>query len=1112
MLDIRQCGAERFQPLKLPSNTSSNCVMLKSQCNGEGQVDFSNGTTTHDRSCRCNYLNNFVFVTKPKATCYCVPSQEDCSCYYKACPVDHYLTPDYQCVHFSNLAGIFQCPEIQNEKKPKSVAPTKTIFTPKSIQDLHHWRLRAVITIFLMIFALLSLQGILIFHKKYRKLQEIANEKIMLKSEMLSTKHDTYTENSEISKGSTSLKKEELAESGKELIQSTLQNSISETENNLENMKKHLSLAKDVFSKSGKHKTVSTLVETRPLKLLKKHIVEKDYFCVIGVSGSGKSVILYQIADEMYNKEGYQIVTANKPSEVLEKNNDYRKQLFVFDDVCGKFTFDPTLADSWNLLSARIRELLKENKTKLIFSCRSNISKEQMYQAVSILAENTCDMQSSEFSMTSEDNNQIAKYFLTENDVDRLKTTDDFKTNKSIPLLCNLYSIFRNEETDVVHFFSNAKKILKDKIDFIANNPTCSTMFFFFVISNNNLSEKFVQDNKWIIAEIGESNISVEEIINAIQHNLLFVKKKYANFFVCHDMVFDVLVSSVSQRRLNEILKFACADLLCERSHFESIGLGPDYGCIKIPFDKEGLYFERLYSGFKTYLSFQNRQLKFKSYRKKFILIVLENLYLPKLILANDISPFLISTFQGFSDVVYALLKISGTSIVNITDKVGRTALYIAAEFNDIHTGTVLLNGKCDLNISRKDKYHEGETPLHIAAFKSNLRFVQLLIENHVDIDQLNVMQMTALHISSTKDDKNLVKYLLDNGANPNIPNTKMNTPLHTAVAKGNTVIVEFLINHESDLKKPNQDGESPLYLAVSKGHVVVVDMLLKASRSIVNVNYEYMYPLYFAAREGFYEIVKLLLDSGADPDSCALLEKSPLYVALEMGHFEIAKYLLQKKANANLYMYGGFTPIYVSSLKGYTKIVELLLRNNADPNICTSEKLSPLYVACIKGHSEIVEILLNKHANISLSDINNRSPLYVASREGHLYIVKLLLDHKADPNQATVVNRTPLFIATLEGQTDIVRHLLLKNANVNIATADRETPLLVASREGHTDIVKLLIDNGADINQATVANRSIFVAASKGHTNIVHYLLNKNANVNIATVDRETPLLFCLS
>ncbi|CAC5415665.1 unnamed protein product [Mytilus coruscus] len=147
-LDRRHCISERFQSVTMLSNMSSSCVTLKSKCNEEGQIVFSDGTTTEDRSCRCNYIKNFAFVTKPKGTCYCIPSKEDCNCYYKTCPVDHYLTPvmnvnygeglhtdNYHCVHFSELAGIFQCPEIQKEKKPRCVEKANEMFITQSTQD-----------------------------------------------------------------------------------------------------------------------------------------------------------------------------------------------------------------------------------------------------------------------------------------------------------------------------------------------------------------------------------------------------------------------------------------------------------------------------------------------------------------------------------------------------------------------------------------------------------------------------------------------------------------------------------------------------------------------------------------------------------------------------------------------------------------------------------------------------------------------------------------------------------------------------------------------------------------------------------------------------------------
>ncbi|CAC5408290.1 unnamed protein product [Mytilus coruscus] len=177
MLDRRPCGPERFQPFSMFSNVSTRCVTRKSQCNGEGQVVYNNGTTTHDRSCGCNYIDNFVFVNKPKARCFCFPSEEDCSCYNKACPVDYYLTPDYDCIHISNWTGIFNCSEIQQEKKPTGIAPTQVTPITDSRPDSTYFAHKKLASVIVLVIASLILvyylcAGLYTFCMKYKNLKE----------------------------------------------------------------------------------------------------------------------------------------------------------------------------------------------------------------------------------------------------------------------------------------------------------------------------------------------------------------------------------------------------------------------------------------------------------------------------------------------------------------------------------------------------------------------------------------------------------------------------------------------------------------------------------------------------------------------------------------------------------------------------------------------------------------------------------------------------------------------------------------------------------------------------------------------------------------------------
>lgn len=44
-------------------------------------MTYGNGSTTSDRTCRCNSNEGYSFVTNPINLCSCNPATEDCSCY-----------------------------------------------------------------------------------------------------------------------------------------------------------------------------------------------------------------------------------------------------------------------------------------------------------------------------------------------------------------------------------------------------------------------------------------------------------------------------------------------------------------------------------------------------------------------------------------------------------------------------------------------------------------------------------------------------------------------------------------------------------------------------------------------------------------------------------------------------------------------------------------------------------------------------------------------------------------------------------------------------------------------------------------------------------------------
>lgn len=97
-LDGEDCSTERYQPLPFRTDGLSDCVFKKTNCTDEGLIIYTHGSTTKDTQCRCDHSKGFAFLSKPKHSCYCIPSQEDCSCYQKECQRGFKLSLNYTCI------------------------------------------------------------------------------------------------------------------------------------------------------------------------------------------------------------------------------------------------------------------------------------------------------------------------------------------------------------------------------------------------------------------------------------------------------------------------------------------------------------------------------------------------------------------------------------------------------------------------------------------------------------------------------------------------------------------------------------------------------------------------------------------------------------------------------------------------------------------------------------------------------------------------------------------------------------------------------------------------------------------------------------------------------
>ncbi|XP_063399025.1 uncharacterized protein LOC134683643 [Mytilus trossulus] len=124
--DSELCSSKRYQPFHFNTTGHNVCVFDKSVCSEEGQLAYDTGTTIKDRTCRCDYTRGYVFIMKPNQTggCFCIPSEEDCSCTLKKCEKDFILSADYKCIGQDVLPTDNACPTIQVNEKNTTIQMT----------------------------------------------------------------------------------------------------------------------------------------------------------------------------------------------------------------------------------------------------------------------------------------------------------------------------------------------------------------------------------------------------------------------------------------------------------------------------------------------------------------------------------------------------------------------------------------------------------------------------------------------------------------------------------------------------------------------------------------------------------------------------------------------------------------------------------------------------------------------------------------------------------------------------------------------------------------------------------------------------------------------------
>ncbi|XP_071145672.1 uncharacterized protein [Mytilus edulis] len=593
----------------------------------------------------------------------------------------------------------------------------------------------------------------------------------------------------------------------------------------------HTSLLEEWSTIDGK--VVPTKAFQRILELLE----EEHVLTVIGPPGCGKSTAIHHAALQLRDQEDYVVVPVNFPGEIIQYYNPECKQVFVYDDICGKYAINHQMLDNWCVQSNAIQVILSSTKVKILSSCRSYIFKDRCFSKIKLLSEVHFDVTSENYALTEKERSLIAEVYLSAYEVTALQKSNVFTKYDFFPLLCQLYS--SRESTDVVVYFSDPIDAINVELESLMNenDQTTFATLFLFVIYNNCIDETIFNQKVKIrntlldlsdhfeissVLSITVVKLQLKKLINS------FVKKCENSYSIIHDKIFDILVLFCGNKYFELCLEVAHTDIIRDRFHFVSLNAEESEGIIRVAANKEDAYFDRISNDIRRgYIAnvFTNSQMKYISYQQKLIAHLKTNEGLLNIVLSlseKESSPLLTVANQGFNYLVHFLIEI-GLS-VNVRDEIGRSTLFLATDSNHTETVNLLLNKAANADLCNKKQI----SPLHMGCLNENMEIVKLLLNSKCNIDIRNDYNQTPLFFASFVGHKEIVEFLLKNKCNVNINSKNNNTPLHAACFFDNCDVVQLLLNFKCDPNISSVYNESPLFVACLRNSVLSTELLLE--------------------------------------------------------------------------------------------------------------------------------------------------------------------------------------------------------------------------------------------------------------------------------------------
>ena len=435
----------------------------------------------------------------------------------------------------------------------------------------------------------------------------------------------------------------------------------------------------------------------------------------------------------------------------------------------------------------------------------------------------------------------------------------------------------------------------------------------------------------------------------------------------------------------------------------------------------------------------------------------------------------------------------------------GRTLLHEAAQRKMNNLATTLLQRGVPVNSMDSDKM----TALHEACIVGAWNMTRMLIDRGASLDATTAKTgQTPLHMAAEKGQLRIVGLLMEAGARIDIKDGEGRTPWRTALAFNQKACAQMLRKaHQGqiDIEAAELEAQSNSMSADQ------IDEVLNSARhgdiqTVIDAMENGCPPnvqgsggeslLMAAASSGNTKMIEYLIRKGVSMKTLDLQERNCLFYATDS--YDVGVMLAGRGADLTHRDLTGTTAMHMLARSGivFTDIIKSLRIN---VNIKDSNGRLPLHLAAIGGQGDACNALLTLGAAVNAKDDDMATPLHLAAETDEaITAINALVEGNAEVNALDGLGRVALHRAANSGLvTNIVALCETAGGHLGLDIGDKDgnNPLHLAATAGYLQVIRAMFSKGAKMDTRNGEDLDVFALALRGGNKclkLIQFLIKK--------------------